>query len=1141
MATSSFDPLKLGAKPISKPSGGFDPFALGAVKVKPTAPVKYDVPESASARKNKVAGYKQEEVAAKTESKKANSATGFLKNFSKALIENIAPSEVGLGKTIGKVFGNQSETYSQTLQGLNASQVDLRKRIRENEAKGKDTTKLKQMYNENLPEIQKLERSLGEESKLPSTFEVAGQIGGTALDVATAGTYGKAKTGVMSSGRLAQKGAGKVKAAVTGVSPELGKIAEQKASGIFTKKGAGNVAKGAGIGYAFDVTQGAQGNRGEERDGVDAFKPGFGTALGAGIPAIAEGVQSVKNAKGFFTPEKKAERLVRRREKELDKLVTIPLKKTIEKGRQRGIEVKKVLAETDVLHGAVDNTGTINTKGKDGAVEQYTHQFVDGNEAIVSDALKKEGVSVSLDLVKNRLVNAIKKEGIEGAALVAALRKVDDEIGGYALRASGGGAVPLATLHDAKINKYNNINFFTESNAKQYDKTIARTLKELVQENTKSIDVENVNKELAKHFAVIDFLKKLDGRKVEGGRLGKYFAKTVGAVVGSHFGPLGSLAGAEIAGNIKGRSMSRAFNGRTNKQFEQPQVIKDALNFTQSKPLSMGGASVVDGVESAGKANKSRYAPKAEGETVRITRYSEKPATPKNPDTKVPKRRPGQEAYGAGAGFEKDEEGNIKFDPTKAALGIAGMAGAKRLRSELPRTVTAEKLAKVMDKEDIQIVKKFLTGKMSPQEFKKAETVISAMRLDNVEGKLQARFLKDIVDLAQQRLGIDPQVAAVSLKKGAPKINPDNVVDLASTKVPVNKASRYTKALNLDKHGTPTSPNGKHLADPVEGGIYYHGTIKENKQSLLKNGFNPKLNKKGFAEQGEAFYIGDYSEASGYGDDMVGVRVKKGQEIKTLDASSKEWAEVIGKSTSKEQTAEGLRELRRRGYDAVNSGKEIEILNPNKFEIIDAKKDKSLFEQVTGKKPPENVSRYTKGDGGKFTGSSKVKAEEFVNDAPIKVFRGEGKGIGNSTLVNGQYFADSKKFASTFGDVSEEVIPKGSKIFNLDAVKTGEGSIPHKLLVDQKALTKYLIDKGYDYTKNTNTRGVEYVKLNRIASELDDLAGKSKSLAEFKKTVMDNYPKYRDEIARLSKNYTNADHSRMRSPIEDIYNKINGK
>lgn len=161
--------------------------------------------------------------------------------------------------------------------------------------------------------------------------------------------------------------------------------------------------------------------------------------------------------------------------------------------------------------------------------------------------------------------------------------------------------------------------------------------------------------------------------------------------------------------------------------------------------------------------------------------------------------------------------------------------------------------------------------------------------------------------------------------------------------------------------------------------------------------------------------------------------------------------------------------------------------------------------------------------------------KEAVKD--IKVYRGEGKGIGNSTYVKGEYFADSEEFAKQFGDVTEYTIPSDAKIFNLDDIKNGNVKIPENILVDQDALTKYIIDKGFEYTKNTNTRGIEYVKLNKTANDLQNLANTSNSLSDFKKRVMDNYDQYREELARLSKNYTNADISRLRDPMEDIWNK----
>ena len=239
-----------------------------------------------------------------------------------------------------------------------------------------------------------------------------------------------------------------------------------------------------------------------------------------------------------------------------------------------------------------------------------------------------------------------------------------------------------------------------------------------------------------------------------------------------------------------------------------------------------------------------------------------------------------------------------------------------------------------------------------------------------------------------------------ALKDSAGKVNaiPStldmDVKKLEGMKVPMGLAiedvSKKIPKPNLDKHGTPI--DGKHLADPVEGGIYYHGTIKENKASLLSEGFNVASNKKGFAEQSEAFYVGAYGDASMYGNDMVGVRVRPGQKVKTLDSSSVEWRETVGRSTGKDMTSAALKELRSRGYDAVNLGNEIEILNPSKFEIVDATKTKSLFEQVTGESVENYKERTTLGTKPKAQDSlaqeaRKYKtAEEFVKEFQKRSF-----------------------------------------------------------------------------------------------------------------------------------------------------------
>lgn len=198
------------------------------------------------------------------------------------------------------------------------------------------------------------------------------------------------------------------------------------------------------------------------------------------------------------------------------------------------------------------------------------------------------------------------------------------------------------------------------------------------------------------------------------------------------------------------------------------------------------------------------------------------------------------------------------------------------------------------------------------------------------------------------------------------------------------------KALSLDENGTPIIPAEKpgglpSLADPVEGGTYYHGTTAANKSSILKNGINNALNSKGFSESPNAFYVGAKGEAGMYSNgELVGIRVKPGETVKTLGTDSQEWADTAGYAIGADAVDFQNNILKQRGYDAINHGDEIEILNPDKFEA---------FNPASIQKAPEL-----------FTEAQKYKtAEEFVKakatlkhrsiTPDIKTFEPNEKGI----------------------------------------------------------------------------------------------------------------------------------------------------
>lgn len=589
--------------------------------VRPNLTKYTDVTFTPAEKAQQIAGYNADTAKLQDEAKKDSSFGGMLKNTLKGIGNMFTSSEQGLGQSIATVFGSGKnlDTYTGNVDTLTTGILQTKKLIDQYTAKGDtaNANKFKKVYNSQLDQLNENYDAIDKiNGDIPTAGKVLGQAGGVVLDALSAGTYGTAakgaETGTLLTKEAMQATAKKAaqeaatvaakKAAESGTEntavkaagtifggPTAGRVLESasKPTGIGTKAGLANVAKGAGLGYATDVSQGLQGNRGQDREGLASLIPGANTVFGAAIPALTETGQSVANK---LNPEIKATKLIDSRKTELESLDGYKsVQKVVQKNKDRGIDVKDLVSTPfkaddgstiDLLHGAVDKNGTINTKGEGNAIDTL-QQHIKPAESVVSDNLKKEGVSIPLSTVQKKLTAAVDSSGLEGAALMRARNEVTADIKGYKLRANEDGTIPLYKLHDAKVDKYSNINFMTEPEKQKSAKSIASALKALVEDNTKSINVKATNKELSKYYAVIDYLDKLDGKKVEGGRLGKYFAKTVGAMVGGHFGPLGAIAGAEAAGAIKGAQFKTTF-GRPGTAMESMPGLQRSAELKQS-------------------------------------------------------------------------------------------------------------------------------------------------------------------------------------------------------------------------------------------------------------------------------------------------------------------------------------------------------------------------------------------------------------------------------------------------------------------------------------------------------------------------------------------------------------------------------
>lgn len=537
----------------------------------------FNVPEKVKTSEQKIQQYQSEQGAYDKEANK-----GFLGRFGSALLRNIAPSEAGLGKSLSSIFnvGSKSDKGLQDAVAMGEdTKLNLLKTIKTQEAKGLDTTALKQAYNEQVKAVEETKKKAGDLSELPSTAKVSGQLAGTALDLLTAGTYGKAKTGAMSTGSLF-RGSPIVKTAATAVgAPEIGNLASQKAGGLFSRQGAKNIARGAIPGYATDVAMGLQGERGENREGAAAFIPGLSTAIGTSIPVISEATQTVKNIRN---PEP---RIIEKRMSGLKDLESKNGKvaKVFDAADRKGIDVRKTLAETNLLNGAIDADGRISS---DKALNNF-NEFIAPYEGRVKEALATENRKIQLDQLAREAKDFISQSKLSDRQKVELQKELADNLDAF--QQFRGRSVPVASIHDTKVVLANSNNYLNPSK-NTIDKEAARFFKEVVEKNTSSMDVAKYNRELSKYYTVREALEAMDRAVVSGGRMGKYFSSLIGGGVGGMLGgPVGAVVGAEVGSRAKGGMMSRAFGSNINTGMQVTPELTEALN-----PIATGKAAIPD-------------------------------------------------------------------------------------------------------------------------------------------------------------------------------------------------------------------------------------------------------------------------------------------------------------------------------------------------------------------------------------------------------------------------------------------------------------------------------------------------------------------------------------------------------------------
>jgi hypothetical protein len=265
--------------------------------------------------------------------------------------------------------------------------------------------------------------------------------------------------------------------------------------------------------------------------------------------------------------------------------------KTFEKNADASLQrIAQAHIDSGLLKDVVDSTGTINTSN---AIKRYAAETVDGSEGVVRQNLALEKKTVNLGEVERELISKI-DPAFEGAALTNAINGVKKEIAGLKTRADEFGNILLEKIQDAKVQTNSGIDYKKETtNVIKYKKLVANTYKTIIENksefkvtiNGKQYGVKQINEALSKFYQDMDRLRALDGKKVNGGKLSKYFAQisgnliggAAGSVVGGPLGmAIGTVVGGETAGYLKGKGMTGTFGQGGQGIMERNPLLQEA-------------------------------------------------------------------------------------------------------------------------------------------------------------------------------------------------------------------------------------------------------------------------------------------------------------------------------------------------------------------------------------------------------------------------------------------------------------------------------------------------------------------------------------------------------------------------------------
>lgn len=268
---------------------------------------------------------------------------------------------------------------------------------------------------------------------------------------------------------------------------------------------------------------------------------------------------------------------------------TVRSNRTLLRSEARGKDPAQFLAERNITPTIED--GKIHTFEQSKALRESADPLNDTLDRALVE-IQPSLPLTSIDTLRAKALKGLDELQVTETVREALRREINQE---WDLRkARYGERIDLRTVNQLKKTDWKATPF--DSN-KPYQRDInyinGRASKETIEEAVPLdvVDVRELNSHLGDIYDAAKFLDSLEAKAVKGGRLGKFFARTIGAVVGSQGGVAGSILGG-LVGDRAAEILQQSTFGGPLKQLilrqiekENPAVYKQVQDYLKRSGL----------------------------------------------------------------------------------------------------------------------------------------------------------------------------------------------------------------------------------------------------------------------------------------------------------------------------------------------------------------------------------------------------------------------------------------------------------------------------------------------------------------------------------------------------------------------------